>query len=181
MEQKMNNINHYFHEEKRSSRGSISITGKLEAYVGKYYVSGEGLEENIFLIYYDPEVDEYEPVDTDKEKLVACLSADYEYAFVIESMLEKFKKDTEEYNITIIPVKNIDNEELCVDDIDSLPEFLSDVKWINDDFLTDENIDFDFDSFELIDSGIIYLNPNHFSVFEMILAIKDGENKKRLI
>ncbi len=59
-----------------------------------------------------------------------------------------------------------------------LPSFLSKITWISDDFLSDENIDFDFEAFEIIDSGVIYLNPNHFSVMEMITAIKAGENKE---
>ena len=104
-------------------RGTISITGKLEAYVGKYFVSGEGLEENRFLIYFDPGIDKYEAVDTVKEKMVACMSADYEYAFVKESILQKFKKDTAEYNISIIPVKDFDEEELCIDMQGCLPSF----------------------------------------------------------
>ena len=174
----MKKINRYFHKGKRSLRGTISITGKLEAYVGKYFVSGEGLEENIFLIYFDPGIDKYEAVDTVKEKMVACMSADYEYAFVKESILEKFKKDIAEYNITIIPVKDFDEEELCIDMQGWLPGFLSKITWISDDFLSDENIDFDFEAFEIIDSGVIYLNPNHFSVMEMITAIKAGENKE---
>ena len=173
----MNKINQYFHNKKQSIRGSISITGKLEAYVGKYYVSGEGIKENIYLIYYDSEVDKYEAVDDTKENLVACVTADYEYAFVKESILEKFKEDTLEYNITLIPVKDFDVEELCIDNNNSLPSFLSEIIWINDDFLSDENMDFDYEAFERIDSGIVYLNPNHFSVNEMIQAIKYTEEK----
>ena len=52
------------------------------------------------------------------------------------------------------------------------PDFLSDILWIRDDFLSDENIDFDYDAFEQIDSGIDYINPDHFSVNEIIYSVR---------
>ena len=36
--------------------------------------------------------------------------------------------------------------------------------WIDDDFLNNEKLEFDYEKFELIDTGIKYLNPKHFSV-----------------
>ena len=36
-------LNDYFHNEKKASNGSISVSGKLEAYIGNYFVSGEGI------------------------------------------------------------------------------------------------------------------------------------------
>lgn len=38
------------------------------------------------------------------------------------------------------------------------------VVWIDDDFMSDENIEFDFEAFDSIDSGEKYLNPKHFSL-----------------
>lgn len=35
--------------------------------------------------------------------------------------------------------------------------------WI-DDFLNNEKLEFDYEKFELIDTGVKYLNPKHFSV-----------------
>ena len=36
--------------------------------------------------------------------------------------------------------------------------------WIDDDFLNNEKLEFDYEKFELMDTGIKYLNPKHFSV-----------------
>ena len=36
--------------------------------------------------------------------------------------------------------------------------------WIDDDFLNNEKLEFDYEKFELIDTGVKYLNPKHFSV-----------------
>ncbi len=43
--------------------------------------------------------------------------------------------------------------------------------WIRDDFLYDKDIEFDYIAFEKIDNGMKYLNPDHFSVKELIRAI----------
>ena len=69
-------LNDYFHNEKKASNGSISVSGKLEAYIGNYFVSGEGiLDEKLLLIYYDPEIDNiYDAVECTKEKLIACMT-----------------------------------------------------------------------------------------------------------
>lgn len=39
---------------------------------------------------------------------------------------------------------------------------------IDDDFMKNEKIPFDFDSFALIDEGVHYLNPKHFSVSQLV-------------
>ena len=44
---------------------------------------------------------------------------------------------------------------------------------IDDDFMNDDTIAFDYDAFDLIDSGIAYLNPCHFSVNQLITALKN--------
>lgn len=165
-------LNDYFHSDIKANKGSISVTGKLEAYVGNYYVYGEGIpRETIFRIYYDPNVGLYDGVETKKENLIALMTEDYEYAFVKESLFQKFREDISEYNTTIIPVGDFDKQECSVDENGYLPDFLSNVRWIRDDFLSDENIEFDFEAFELIDDGVEYLNPDHFSVNEMIMYI----------
>lgn len=53
----------------------------------------------------------------------------------------------------------------------NIPEFLQDIIWINDDFMLDENIPFDFEAFELIDRKVNYLNPKHFSVSQLVYAL----------
>lgn len=49
---------------------------------------------------------------------------------------------------------------------------ISKVVWIDDDFLSDESIQFDFKAFEIIENKIIYLNPKHFSVLQLINALR---------
>ncbi len=168
-------LNNYFHHDKLANKGTISVSGKLEAFIRNYYVSGEGCPgETVLLIYYDPKIDSYyNAVECIKENLIACMSADYEYAFVKEPLLQKFKNDIKEYNTTIIPIKDFDIQECRIDETAYLPEFLSKISWIRDDFLSDENIDFDYEAFERIDDGIEYLNPDHFSVNEMISIVRN--------
>jgi hypothetical protein len=38
-------------------------------------------------------------------------------------------------------------------------------------FMLDENIPFDFEAFELLDSKVNYLNPKHFSVSQLVYAL----------
>lgn len=129
-------LNDYFHQNKLANEGKISVSGKLEAFVGNYFVSGEGCPgETILLIYYDPKIDSrYSAVECIKENLIACMSADYEYAFVRESLLQKFRDDIKEYNTTIIPINDFDIQECRIDESVHLPEFLSNICWIRDDF-----------------------------------------------
>jgi hypothetical protein len=47
-----------------------------------------------------------------------------------------------------------------------LPQEYRNIVWINDDFMDDDKIDFDYEAFELIDSGVDYLNPAHFSIYD---------------
>ncbi len=95
-------LNNYFHHDKLANTGKISVSGKLEAFIGNYFVSGEGCPgETILLIYYDSKIDSY-------------------------------------YNAV-------------------------------------ENIEFDYETFERIDDGIEYLNPDHFSINEMISIVRNGE------
>ncbi len=166
-------LNDYFHLDKQATKGSMSLSGKLEAIVGNYFVSGEGNpDETIYTIYYDPTIDSYyDSVELVDKNLIGYVTSDYEYAFIKKSVLEKFKRDTEEYNMTIIPVDDLDGQELSINDECSFPDYVSAVTWIRDDFLYDKDIEFDYDAFEKIDSGMKYLNPDHFSVKELIRAI----------
>jgi len=34
-------LNNYFHHDKLANEGTISVSGKLEAFIGNYFVSGE--------------------------------------------------------------------------------------------------------------------------------------------
>ena len=51
-------LNDYFHAGSKADKGSISVSGKLEAFIGNYFVSGEGMPDTkLLLIYYDPKID----------------------------------------------------------------------------------------------------------------------------
>ena len=52
-----------------------------------------------------------------------------------------------------------------------MPLLLKNVIWINDDFMNDEDIEFDFEAFEMIDGGEKYMNPKHFSVADLVDAL----------
>lgn len=80
------------------------------------------------------------------------------------------KADTVEYGITYIEVNSFDKQILQCCNPSSLSKKLLEVEWIDDGFMDNENIPFDYDAFEKIDDGIIYLNPKHFSVKELIKA-----------
>ena len=55
----------------------------------------------------------------------------------------------------------------------NIPDYLQEIIWIDDDFLSDDKLDFEYDAFELIDSKVSYLNPKHFSVYQMVCALKN--------
>ena len=49
--------------------------------------------------------------------------------------------------------------------------FMAGIRWIDDVFLNDEKIEFDYEAFDIIDSGAEYINPKHFSAKELIRAV----------
>lgn len=150
----------------------ISLCGKLEAYIGNYFLSGASVPDNeIETLYYDSSIDRYDSVELIERNIVAYYIADESIGFVKKEIAEKLKKETEEYGVTYIVVDNFYQELLCVSTA-NIPEYLKDIIWIDDDFMSDENITFDFEAFELIDSKVNYLNPKHFSVLQLINALK---------
>lgn len=156
----------------RSNKADISLSGWLEAFVGNYFVYGEGGGDREFhwlTVYYDPDIDPiYEAVETTVANAVAYVSSDYRWGFVLSKHLEKFRKDTAAYGMCCLPVPDFQQETLCCVRTDLLPREFSNILWVNDDFMDDETIPFDFDSFALIDDGVEYLNPKHFSVKQLI-------------
>lgn len=150
-----------------------SLSCKLEVYVGNYFVSGAwGLDEiEIEIVYYDEKVEKDDCVNLIKDNIIAYVIYDDDdktYAFVLEKILEKFISDTIEYGLTYIPVTDFDSEEFCIDINNNVPELFKNVTWIQDDFMNDEKIEFDFEAFYQIDSGIRYINPNHFSINKLM-------------
>lgn len=152
----------------------ISLCGKLEAIIGGYFLSGAGLcQQGVETLYYDSSVGKDDTVELIKENIVAYFLADERMALVKHDMFQKLKHDTEGYNISLIAVEDFDSEVLKKEDIMPITDYYIEPIWIDDDFMRDETIPFDFDAFEVIDSGVKYLNPKHFSVRQLVAAIDD--------
>lgn len=166
----MKRLNDYFiNEQKKHTNHQISLCGKLEAMIGNYFLSGAGAPNNdIQVLYYDATVGFYDEVPLLKENIVAYILDDEDVVFVREDMFEKLKKDTEEYELVFIPVRSFDANELYIDLEMEMPPSLKKIMWIDDDFMNDENIEFDFEAFNIIDSGEKYVNPKHFSVADLV-------------
>ncbi|MEJ8737950.1 transposase [Erysipelotrichaceae bacterium HCN-30851] len=144
----------------------ISLCGYLEAIIGKYFLSQSGNPEAYwYAIYYDSSIDEHnECVEIIDENLIGYVYYDNRVAFVLNSFLEKFINDTLDYNIYYVGVDSLDKECLeCRRHSDYSTQILP-ACWIDDDFLNNGNISFDYEKFKLIDEGVKYLNPKHFSV-----------------
>lgn len=158
--------------EQKPGKADISLSGWLEAFVEHYFVYGEGGGSKKFhwlTVYYDPDTNPiYEAVKAISANAVAYVSSDYRWSFVLNRHLEKFRKDTADYGMVHLPVPEFGEEALQCAHIHRLPPEFSGIVWIDDDFMDDGNIPFDFESFSLIDSGIEYLNPKHCSVKQLI-------------
>ena len=169
----MKDILNFMKQLNTSPNYSISLCGKLEYFVGNYFVSGAGDPyETIYAIYFDNTISREECVEQTPEKLVAYVTADYKYAFVLTEIYDKFIKDTSEYGFIYIPVSDFSAKEFFIDLKNDIPAFLQKITWLNDDFLDDENIEFDFETFFKIDEGTEYINPNHFSINELVVFLK---------
>ena len=171
----MKRLNDYFFSisQKKEIRHQMSLCGKLEAMIGNYFLSGSGIPDNdIQILYYDSKVGFYDSVPLVKENIVAYIFENENLAFVREDMLSKVKKDTEEYELVCVPVTSFETDELYIDIEAKIPILFENIIWIDDDFLNDENIEFDFEAFDIIDSGEIYINPKHFSVLDLDGALQ---------
>lgn len=152
----------------------ISLCGHLEAIIGNYFLSQAGNPDAYwYAIYYDSSIDKNnECVEEIDKNLIGYVYCDDRVAFVLNSSLERFINDTVSYNIYCIGVNSLDEECLeCRNYSDYSIPILPAI-WINDDFLNDENIPFDYEKFELIDEGVTYLNPRHFSVSNFVKYCK---------
>lgn len=170
----MKRINDYFFSKKQKTviAHKMSLCAKLEAMIGNYFLSGAGMPDNdIKVLYYDSTVGFDNAIHLVKEKIVAYIVDNENVAFVREDMLVKFKRDTEEYELVYIPVSSFEQEEFYIDRETEIPLLLQNIVWIDDDFMNDENIEFDFEAFDVIDSDKKYVNPKHFSVMDLINAM----------
>lgn len=170
----MNKLNDYFikNKQKKNINHKMSLCGKLEAMIGNYFLSGAGIADSeIRVLYYDSTVGFYDEIPLVKENIVAYIFENEDIAFVREDMLQKLKKETEEYELIFTPVHSFETDELYIDVENGIPSLLKNIVWVDDDFMSDENIEFDFEAFEIIDSGKKYVNPKHFSVADIVVAL----------
>ena len=174
----MMELTEYIHSQKEKCQADISLCGWLEAMIGHYDVDGEGSQDFHWLaVYYDAHVDTLcEKVATVPANLVAYVSSDYRWSFVLSKHVRQFQKDTERYGICHIAISDFEEELLQCSRIDLLPQAFSGIAWIDDAFMTDETIPFDFDSFAFMDDGVPYLNPKHFSVMQLIAVMESASH-----
>lgn len=150
----------------------------LEEIVGHYFLSGAGISD-VETLYYDPAAGPDDQINTIKENIAAFFLNNESIAFVRRDMLSKLMTDTEGYNVSLIPVENFSEECLSLEDLEQVSEFsdyLKGINMIDDDFMYDENKEFDFAAFEIIDSGAKFINPKHFSVEQLISVLREKEN-----
>lgn len=166
-------------KRKDKSTPRISLCGKLEALVGHYFLSGVGLDD-IETLHYDPNVGMNEGIQLSRDKIVAYFLENESIALVRMDILAKLKADTKEYDIQYIPVKSFEEETLNKELLEKYHGDFGRIEWIDDDFMNDDSIEFDYEAFEIIDSGALYLNPKHFSVNQLISVMNAYRIKSSL-
>lgn len=162
-------LNELIVQSRRINYPGMSIEVQLEVMCGDYFVLGnpDGFE----YVYWSVNCDNLSNVLGKRENIVAIISESMSLAFVRSDFLEKFRKDTGNYNFVYIPLDNWTEENLKCDSPEKLPDEYKHIAWIDDDFMNDDTLDFDFEAFEKIDSGTDYLNPKHFSIYEIARRI----------
>jgi len=157
-------INELFTDKDRIPYPGLSLEGHLEVYCGRYFVRGDpdGLE----YIYWPVDENNLHKALQDRSFIVAIVSEKAGFAFVRDEMYDKFRADTKDYRFTYVRLDSLTEENLMCEHPERLPQEYRHIVWIDDDFMNDDKIDFDYEAFEVIDSGADYLNPKHFSIYE---------------
>lgn len=160
------------------NRPSFSLEAKF-VLTGKYEVGYECLR-GWSPIYFTPNGHTDWEAACAPENLIGYVDLAEECVFILAQYQKMFQDDTSEYGLVYISVPSLQEEILQYAEIENvaaefsaLSDFsgfaaFSDIVWIDDDFLYDENLPFDFESFRTIDEGVRYLNPKHFSVHQFV-------------
>lgn len=156
-----------FHDE---FHAKWSLSAQLEAFTGGYFVSGEGFNEWIKIYYCESYHESKNSIHelVHPENLIAYVSLNRKMALILSKYMDKLKKDTVGYGLAYYPFDSFDTKEYFCLTPENMPKEFFGLRWINDDFLSEEKIDFDYEAFVLIDSGVKYLNPNGFSIKELM-------------
>ena len=175
----MLDISGIFSIKKEVKSQLISLCGYLEAIVGHYFLADAGdIDAYWYGIYYDPSINtDDECVETVDKNLIGYVYCDDRVAFILNDFLESFVNDTADYHIHCIGVDSLKEDCLECRNYSAHSENILPAFWIDDDFLSDENIPFDYESFELIDDGVKYMNPKHFSVKKLVKYCRLSESE----
>ncbi|UTY39009.1 transposase [Allocoprobacillus halotolerans] len=162
----MIDISHIFSLSHHTRTQSLSLCGYLEAIVGKYFLSQSGNPDSYwYAVYYGASINSHDDcVEIIDHNLIGYVYYDNRVAFILNDYLETFMKDTLDYDIHYISLDSLDKECLECQNDEQYRQYILPALWIDDDFLYNERIPFDYEKFELIDEGVQYLNPKHFSV-----------------
>ena len=77
-------------QNKNQNTSWISLCGKLEAYIGNYFLSGASIPDNkIETLYYDASIDKDDSVELIERNIVAYYMADESIAFVKKEIAQK--------------------------------------------------------------------------------------------
>ena len=178
----MKRINDYFFitNKKKSIKPEISLCGKLEAIIGNYFLSGAGISDNdIQVLFYDSTVGFYEEIPAKRENIVAYILEKENIAFVREDMLEKLIKDTYEYGLNFIPFNSYEKDEFYLDREMEIPNLLKNITWIDDDFMNDETIEFDFETLVKEDITLIAKWEEQKEIInKYIVTLTEGRNRQ---
>lgn len=148
------------------NRPAFSLEAKL-VLTGKY-VEGYECYSGWSPIYFTPNGHaDWEAVCM-PENLIGYVDLEEQSVFILAQYQRMFQDDTLEYGLQYISVPSLQDEILEYTDIENILAGVSDIIWVDDDFLYDENLPFDFETFRRIDEGISYLNPKHFSVHQFV-------------
>ena len=127
--------------------------------------------------FIDSTIDRYnECVEITDTNLIGYVYCDDRVAFVLNIFLERFIKDTVDYDIHYVGVDSLDKECLECRRYSDYYEYILPAFWLDDDFLNNEKLEFDYEKFELIDAGVKYLNPKHFSVKKFVMYCRFDKN-----
>lgn len=147
----------------------LSIEAHLEVVCGNYFVQGE--PDRLEYVYWPVNENNIHMALYDKCYMVAIISETAGFAFVCEKAYDQFYEDTKDYHFKYIRVNSLDEKNLMCKHPERLPQEFWNIIWIDDDFMDDDKIAFDYEAFERIDSGIDYINPKHFSIYEFARSV----------
>ena len=109
------------------------------------------------------------------KKIAAYVSERLGTAFVLDEFTSHFEEITKGYGLTYIPVESFEDK-FFVSDIKNLPKGFEVIVWLDDEFMNNNDVPFNYEAYEnIIEPKLPYLNPKGFTVVELVkyLSVKD--------